>query len=148
MRVGIDFGTTRIVVAAVDRGNYPVVAFETPSGDRKEWFPSLVAVREGRFLYGWEAWAAQEDPGSTIVRSLKRFLPEAGPQSQVDIGGARAAMLDLLTGLAASLREALIECLPGIKAGDPLEAILGVPANANGNQRFLTAERKTWRSRW
>ena len=140
MRVGIDFGTTRIVVAAVDRGNYPVVAFETPSGDRKEWFPSLVAVREGRFLYGWQAWAAQEDPGSTIVRSLKRFLPEAGPQSQVDIGGARAAMLDLLTGLAASLREALIECLPGIKAGDPLEAILGVPANANGNQRFLTAE--------
>ena len=28
MRLGIDFGTTRIVVAAVDRGNYPVVSFE------------------------------------------------------------------------------------------------------------------------
>ena len=28
MRLGIDFGTTHTVVATVDRGNYPVVAFE------------------------------------------------------------------------------------------------------------------------
>lgn len=128
------------MVAAVDRGNYPIVAFETPAGDRNEWFPSLVAVRDGRFLYGWDAWAAQEDPAATIVRSLKRFLPEAGPQTLVEIGGQRAAMLDLLTGLAASLRQSLFEALPGVKEGDKLEAILGVPANANGNQRFLTAE--------
>ncbi len=128
------------MVAVVDRGNYPIVAFETPSGDRNEWFPSLVAVRDGSFLFGWHAWAAQEDPAATIVRSLKRFLPEAGPQTQVQIGGVQAAMLDLLTGLARSLRTALLESLPGVKGGEPLEAILGVPANANGNQRFLTAE--------
>jgi molecular chaperone DnaK (HSP70) len=140
MRLGIDFGTTRIVVAAVDRGNYPVVAFETPLGDRKEWFPSLVAMRDGRFLFGWQAWASQEDPEATIVGSLKRFLPEAGPQTQVDIDGQHAPMLDLLTGLAASLREALVEALPKAKIEDPFEVILGVPANANGNQRFLTAE--------
>ena len=140
MRLGIDFGTTRIVVAVVDRGNYPIVAFETPSGDRREWFPSLVAVSGERFLYGWHAWAAQEDPQATIVRSLKRFLPEAGPLTQVDIGGQRAPMLDLLSGLAASLRESLLESLPKIKPDERLEAILGVPANANGNQRFLTAE--------
>ena len=31
MKLGIDFGTTRIVVAAVDRGNYPLIPFETAS---------------------------------------------------------------------------------------------------------------------
>ena len=45
MKLGIDFGTTRIVVAAVDRGNYPLVHFETPDGVYDEWFPSLVSVR-------------------------------------------------------------------------------------------------------
>ena len=124
----------------MDRGNYPVVAFETPSGDRNEWFPSLVASRDQRLLYAWHAWAAQEDPAATIVRSLKRFLPEAGPQTQVEVGGLCAPMIDLLTGLAAALRDAIIQSHAGIKAGEPLEAILGVPANANGNQRFLTAE--------
>ena len=32
MRLGIDFGTTRVVVAAADRGNYPVVTFEDDGG--------------------------------------------------------------------------------------------------------------------
>src|SRR5579863_2493348 len=32
MRLGIDFGTTRTVVAAVDRGNYPVITFEAGDG--------------------------------------------------------------------------------------------------------------------
>jgi molecular chaperone DnaK (HSP70) len=32
MRLGIDFGTTRVVVAAVDRGKYPILSFETPEG--------------------------------------------------------------------------------------------------------------------
>ena len=140
MRLGIDFGTTRIVVATVDRGNYPVVAFETPAGDRNEWFPSLVASRDGRFLYGWQAWTAQEDPEATIMRSLKRFLPEAGPQTQVEVGGLPAAMIDLLTGLATALRDAIVGSHSALTADEPLEAYLGVPANANGNQRFLTAE--------
>ena len=33
MKIGIDFGTTRIVVAAADRGNYPVVSFEATDGE-------------------------------------------------------------------------------------------------------------------
>src|SRR5438309_1911073 len=56
MRAGIDFGTTRTVVAAVDRGNYPVVSFEAPDGSAHDWFPSLVAVRGEQRVYGWEAW--------------------------------------------------------------------------------------------
>lgn len=39
MRLGIDFGTTRIVAAAADRGNYPVISFECPDGAAREWAP-------------------------------------------------------------------------------------------------------------
>ena len=45
MRIGIDFGTTRIVVAAVDRGNFPLVNFETPDGQLRDWFPPVAALR-------------------------------------------------------------------------------------------------------
>ena len=48
MKLGIDFGTTRIVAAAVDRGNYPVIAFEDAEGAAREWFPPVIASREGR----------------------------------------------------------------------------------------------------
>jgi molecular chaperone DnaK (HSP70) len=141
MRLGVDFGTTRIVVAAVDRGNYPVVSFEAPSGEVQEWFPALIAVRDGECLFGWSAWSVQEDPQATIVRSIKRFLSDAGPETWVEIAGQRVPMLDLLSGLTGSLRKALYEASSlNVKPGEPLEIMLGVPANANGNQRFLTVE--------
>ena len=35
--VGIDLGTTRTIVALVDRGNYPVVSFTDPDGDFALW---------------------------------------------------------------------------------------------------------------
>jgi len=141
MRLGIDFGTTRIVVAASDRGNYPVVAFEGVDGEVCDWFPPLVALSAGKLLFGWEAWAAQSDPGATVVRSLKRILSEAGPQSPVDIGGHIFPLSDLLNGLTAALRTALVDRSNlQIPHGDTLEVMLGVPAAANSNQRFLTVE--------
>src|SRR5688500_16533715 len=42
MLLGIDYGTTRTVVAAVDRGNYPVISFHTADGDTQDWYPSLI----------------------------------------------------------------------------------------------------------
>jgi molecular chaperone DnaK (HSP70) len=141
MRLGVDFGTTRIVVAAVDRGNYPVVTFDSPEGEAWEGFPSLVAARGAEALYGFDAWRAQEFADVTIVRSIKRFLMDAGPETQVNIGGATFRMLDLLCGLTAAFRAALQEASSlSVKADEPLEIMLGVPANANGNQRFLTVE--------
>jgi molecular chaperone DnaK (HSP70) len=133
MHLGVDFGTTRIVVAAVDRGNYPVLTFDSPGGEASEWYPALVAVREGELLYGWNAWMAQEDAAATIVRSIKRYLSEAGPQSRVEIAGRSYPILDLLRGMCADLKASL-------PPADKYEILLGVPANANGNQRFLTAE--------
>lgn len=141
MRLGIDFGTTRIVAAAVDRGNYPVITFEGPEAEARDWFPPLVAVCGEERRYGWEAWLAQQWSDWTIVRSLKRYLDDAGPTTTVEIARQRVEMLRLLAELASSLKEELeLRSSLDIAPGEPLEVMLGVPANANGNQRFLTME--------
>jgi molecular chaperone DnaK (HSP70) len=141
MRLGIDFGTTRIVAAACDRGNYPVAAFDCPDGASREWVPPVVAVRGGERLYGWDAWAAQGEPGVTVVRSLKRVLGDAGPETPIDLGAARVPAALLLEELFAWLRQAIVErSTLRLTSSEPLEVLLGVPANANSNQRYLTVE--------
>src|SRR5438132_6152816 len=72
MRLGIDYGTTRTVVAAVDRGNYPVVSFQTADGDTQDWSPSLLAARGEACLYGLDAAHRQDDPDWALLRSFKR----------------------------------------------------------------------------
>jgi molecular chaperone DnaK (HSP70) len=141
MRLGIDFGTTRIVVAAVDRGNYPVAAFECPDGASREWIPPLIAVRGETRLYGWDAWAAQGTEGVLLIRSIKRVLADAGPETRIDLGTHHLPMNQLLTELLGYVRNLLLHhsSLP-VRENEPLEVMLGVPANANSNQRFLTAE--------
>jgi molecular chaperone DnaK (HSP70) len=140
MKLGIDFGTTRVIVAVVDRGNYPLVPFETPDGTY-DWFPSLAAVRrdsngtERRF--GWDAWEVQTDPGWTVLRSLKRYLENAGPQTHLSVDGVEIPLTELLGGLTSALHQ---ELAARFGATEPLEAMLGVPANANSNQRFLTVD--------
>jgi molecular chaperone DnaK len=132
MKLGIDFGTTRTVVAAVDRGNYPLLSFEGPDGGTYDWFPSLLAVHGSERCYGWDAWSRQQDPQWTIVRSLKRVLDDAGPHTVLDIAGQNVALMTVLHEMARALRAGLPD--------EKLEAMLGVPANANSNQRFLTTE--------
>lgn len=141
MRLGIDFGTTRIVVASEDRGNYPVVSFECPDGASRDWVPPLVAVRGKDRLYGWDAWLAQGTPESTIVRSVKRILADCGPGTMVRLGEQELPASRLLAEMFGALRNDLLERSSlSVAAGERLEAMLGVPANANSNQRFLTAE--------
>lgn len=143
MRLGIDFGTTRIVVAAVDRGNYPVVSFECPDGASREWIPPLVAVDglKETLLCGWDAWAALGNPGTTVVRSVKRVLPDAGPETPITAGPLHIAALDLVAALARAVMHGLrTRSSLQIPAREPLEIMLGVPARANSNQRFLTVE--------
>ncbi len=142
MRLGIDLGTTRVVTAYVDRGNYPVVVFDAPDGASSDWFPPLIAVRDEERLYGWDAWRAQQEPGWTILRSVKRLLEEAGPETRIQVGGQVVPMQQLLTELVRSLRDHLLagSNLPVASKSEPLEVMLGVPANAHSNQRFLTVE--------
>ena len=77
MHLGVDFGTTRTIVAWVDRGNYPVVSFVDADGDAHEYFPSVVARRGDELLFGFEALEAADD-GAPLLTSFKRVLATAG----------------------------------------------------------------------
>ncbi len=141
MRLGIDFGTTRIVVAAEDRGNYPLVNFETPDGQARDWFPSVAAISRHRRLYGWDALERHGQPGWTLLRSLKRDLKTAGPSTEIEVDGQPLNLSLLITEMLSSLRHELMErSTLGVEQGTKLQAMLGVPANSNSNQRFLTEE--------
>jgi molecular chaperone DnaK (HSP70) len=119
-------------VAAVDRGNYPIISFEGQDGAAADWFPSLIAVRGDQRLYGWQAWACQQYPNWTIIRSVKRVLSDAGPNTILQLGHQAVPLMQVLQEMASALRAALPQ--------GQLEVMLGVPANANSNQRFLTVE--------
>jgi molecular chaperone DnaK (HSP70) len=141
VKIGIDFGTTRIVVSAADRGNYPLVNFEAPDGRVRDWFPSLLAVSADKRVYGWEALEQQGKPGWTVARSVKRRLKTAGPCSEVVIGGRRLNVGQVVTEMMTALRRELLDrSTLGASKYDKLQVMLGIPANANSNQRFLTQE--------
>ncbi len=134
--MGIDFGTTRIIAAVADRGNYPIIGFEAPDGP-SDWIPSLIAARGAEIRFGWDAWRKQAEPDWTILRSVKRHLEWSGPGAHLAIGDQDFPLVDLIGGLARALYGAL---RARFGEAEPLEAMLGVPANANGNQRFLTMD--------
>jgi molecular chaperone DnaK (HSP70) len=141
MKLGIDFGTNRVVVAAADRGNYPLISFESSDGTNPDWYPSLVAIRGEERRYGWQAWEKQGDDSWTVVRSIKRLLEDAGPQTLLDLGNLRLRLNSLLQGLTSALYGELRERSNlSLKPDEPLQIMLGVPAHSNSNQRFLTVE--------
>ncbi len=129
------------MVAAADRGNYPLVHFETPDGQMRDWFPPVLAARHGVRLYGWEAVAMQEQESWTLVRSLKRALRTAGPQTEIHVAGESVPLRVLMAEMMAALYKQLVEHSNlGTDPNERLEAMMGVPANANSNQRFMTEE--------
>ena len=139
--LGIDFGTTRTVVSAVDRGNYPVISFQPEGGDVKDWYPSVVAARGNELVYGFEAALKQAEPDWQVLRSFKRQLGTTGPNDPVVLGDTRITALDLLTGFLEQLRRDLLGYSNlRAKAREKLAAMVSVPANANSNQRFITIE--------
>jgi molecular chaperone DnaK (HSP70) len=141
MRLGIDYGTTRTVVAAVDRGNYPVVSFQTAAGDTQDWYPSLITARGDARLYGLDAACHHDDPDWALLRSFKRQLATLGPAAPLPLGSGAVTALELLTAFLAQLRCDLVtRSNLRLTLQEPLEAVIAVPANANSNQRFLTLE--------
>jgi molecular chaperone DnaK (HSP70) len=135
MRFGIDLGTTRTVVAVADRGNYPIITFENNEGDFQEWYPSVVAIRNDERRYGFDALALTLDPNWTIHRSFKRLLASASPNGML----FGVPVFTLLEEFLTSLRVAM-ETRSNTAIENPLEVTVGVPANSNSNQRFLTME--------
>jgi molecular chaperone DnaK len=137
MRVGIDFGTTHTVVAAVDRGNYPVISFDGEDA----WHSLIAADADGRLRFGMEAAAVRHEPGWSVLRSFKRLLNEAGPQTEVKLAGRSHRLADLLTGFLAQLKTDLQRRSNATLApGETIEAAISVPANASSAQRLLTLD--------
>jgi molecular chaperone DnaK len=137
MRVGIDFGTTHTVAAVVDRGNYPVVSF-----DGLDAWPSMIAANAaGELRFGLDAARLRHDPGWSVLRSFKRLLGDAGPQTTVDLAGRCYPLAELFAGFLTQLKRDLqsrsnVELAPG----ERVEAAISVPANASSAQRFLTLD--------
>src|SRR5215470_16871962 len=105
MKLGIDFGTTHTVVAVVDRGNYPIVSFE-----HADFVPSLAAVGEdGALRFGSQAAAVAHDARWTVLRSFKRLLNDAGPESEILAGPRAVKLVDLLASFLAHVGEEIRE---------------------------------------
>jgi molecular chaperone DnaK (HSP70) len=135
--LGIDFGTTRVVVAAADRGNVPVVTFEGRDGEPREWYPALVALRGDEVRTGFAAEAVARDSNWHLVRSLKRILAASGPAHEI----AGHPVRDLARRFLTDLHDALLRRSNLRPDGSaPLRVAAAVPANAAGAQRLLTAD--------
>jgi molecular chaperone DnaK (HSP70) len=143
MLLGIDFGTTRTVVAAADRGNYPVVSFRDENDNPQEWYPSLIAFSGpgAKLEYGFEAASRQHDRDWSVIRSFKRDLATLGPESPVEFGSVPVSAISVLTDFLVQLRIDLSERSNlHLTPGEKLEVLISVPANANSNQRYITLE--------
>jgi molecular chaperone DnaK (HSP70) len=136
MKLGIDFGTTRTVVAAVHDARHPVAAFDD-GGEFKEHVPGIAVVRRGELIVGWEAARALA-AGETdyAIRSVKRVVQTLMPDHEV-LPGVTA--LEVVTRFLADLRDKILT-KSNLGAREPLEAMISVPANAASRQRWLTLE--------
>ena len=65
-------------------------------------------ARDGAVRYGNDAAAVARDPEWTVLRSFKRFLADAGPQTRVEAGGHSLLLADLLAGHFRRLREEIV----------------------------------------
>ena len=140
MRLGIDFGTTRTVVAAVDDGRHPLVTFDD-DGEFRDYIPGMAALRGGELLVGWAAAHAITDGSAAhAVRSIKRVIGALAPDAPVvELPGLTA--LDLVTAFLRALRTALVEHSNlELDDDEPLEVMVAVPASAPSRQRWLTLE--------
>jgi molecular chaperone DnaK (HSP70) len=142
---GIDFGTTRTVVACADRGNHPVVDFVDDAGDARGWIPTVVAERAGELRFGFDALSVAEDPSFTVARSFKRLLSgaERGPTEAVSLGASTLTVGELVTRFLEHVRDALLTrstLRKKIPRDRPMRAVVGVPANAYAAQRLMTLD--------
>src|SRR4051812_16616599 len=141
MRLGIDFGTTRTVVAAVDDGRHPIAAFND-GGEFRDYMPGIAALRGGELIVGWEAARALSDGRAVrhAIRSIKRAATELLPDDAVP-GLPGVTALELVTAFLVELRRAIVERSNlDVEVDGPLEAMIAVPASAASRQRWLTLE--------
>lgn len=143
MRLGIDFGTTRTVIAAVRDGRYPVASFHTPDGF-SEYLPGLASIQPEGLRFGTEAdiqgLSTAELHG--LVRSVKQSITGLAPDETVcRVHESGVSALDLVSSYLVYVRRMLQEHSNlDIDPEEPLEAMVAVPASASTRQRYLTIE--------
>ena len=138
MRLGIDFGTTRTVVAACVNGRYPVALFETPRG-YVDYLPGIACAHDGTLDYGWET--SETILTGKTLRSIKRVVGRLAPDDPVPGLHEQRAALDLVTEYLRYVKKMLVERSNLLlDAEEPLETMVAVPANASTGQRYLTVE--------
>jgi molecular chaperone DnaK (HSP70) len=140
MRLGIDFGTTRTVVSAVQDGRHPVAAFDE-GGEFREHVPGIAAVVGGQLLVGWDAARALADgTAEQAIRSIKRVISTLAPDDPVpELPNITA--LDLATVFLRDLRRVLVERSNlELDPNELFEVMVAVPASAPSRQRWLTLE--------
>ncbi len=148
-RVGIDLGTTNTVVALVDRGNYPVLPVSV-GGEARLSTPTLLSWRGDEVRLGWDALHVWGLPDWELFSSPKRWLGVPSPPIPVGPAGSLdsehgknsgARMEDILRLFFRRLRDDILAS-PHVEADlgpdDEIEAMIGVPANANSLQRYRT----------
>lgn len=151
-RIGIDFGTTNTVVALADRGNYPVLPLPGGAGrdGAQQVVPSVIAWRGQELRFFWDAYAVWEGSGGAarsgwqILSSPKRYLGQTSPALPALPEDASSPMSpmsidELLRRYFVKLVEDIRAC-PHLEGEDEIEAMIGVPANANSLQRLRTLE--------
>jgi molecular chaperone DnaK (HSP70) len=141
LRLGIDFGTTRTVVAAAHDGRYPVAAFDD-GGEFREYVPGVAALVGGELVVGWDAARAlAAGEADHAIRSIKRVAASLPADAPVP-GLPGVTALALVTTFLGELRDAIVKRsnLPGARGKRAIEAMVSVPANAASRQRWLTLE--------
>ncbi len=140
MRLGIDFGTTRTVVAAVQDGRHPLAVFDD-DGEFRDHVPGIAAWQDGALRVGWPAARALADGSAErAIRSIKRAIGALAPDAPVP-GLPGVTALGLATAFFVELRAALRErSTLDLDPDAPLEVMAAVPANAPSRQRWLTLE--------
>ncbi|MCI6206740.1 MAG: Hsp70 family protein [Corynebacterium glucuronolyticum] len=138
MQFGIDFGTTRTVISACDRGNYPVVSVEDPHGDSHDFLPSVVALDGERIVCGWEAMELRGTP--TFTRSFKRALSgrHVTAATPVALGTQTRTVGEVLAAYATHVVGHLQRFQKELNDSSPIEVVLGVPAHSHHAQRLIT----------
>lgn len=136
MHLGVDFGTTRTIVAYADRGNFPVAQFADRAGDVHDYVPSMVALTEAGLVYGFTAQDAARR-GAPHVRSFKRALAKADVTmaSTLSIGDREVPLIDVMTEFLRTVRLMIED-----EVGQPGRTVVAVPAHAHTAQRLMTLE--------